>query len=108
MHKRVEYVIGLVALAVLVFGAFALPALSTATSAPTATSTAPPSTSAAPPTTTTTTTTVTITITSTSKPPPAPTNKDQCKHGGWKNFPQFKNQGDCVSFVATGGRNPAG
>jgi hypothetical protein len=37
---------------------------------------------------------------------PLPTIKDQCKHGGWKNFPQFKNQGDCVSFVATGGKNP--
>jgi len=25
--------------------------------------------------------------------------KDQCKQGGWRSFPQFKNQGDCVSFV---------
>jgi hypothetical protein len=34
--------------------------------------------------------------------------KDQCKNGGWKNFtsPAFKNQGDCVSYFATGGRNP--
>jgi hypothetical protein len=34
--------------------------------------------------------------------------KDQCKNGGWKNFtsPSFKNQGDCVSYFATGGRNP--
>lgn len=31
--------------------------------------------------------------------PPAPTSKDQCKHGGWRAFPQFKNQGACVSFV---------
>jgi hypothetical protein len=38
-----------------------------------------------------------------------PATKDECKNGGWRNFPQFKNQGDCVSFVATGGRNgPAG
>jgi hypothetical protein len=37
---------------------------------------------------------------------PLPTIKDQCKRGGWKNFPQFKNQGDCVSFVATKGKNP--
>lgn len=37
---------------------------------------------------------------------PPPTIKDQCKHGGWKNFPQFKNQGACVSSVATGGKNP--
>ena len=29
----------------------------------------------------------------------APTNKDQCKNDDWKNFPQFKNQGQCVSFV---------
>jgi hypothetical protein len=36
----------------------------------------------------------------------APTSKAQCMHGGWKNFPQFKNQGDCLSFVATGGKNP--
>jgi hypothetical protein len=31
-----------------------------------------------------------------------PTTKEQCKNGGWRNFPQFKNQGDCVSFVETG------
>jgi hypothetical protein len=30
------------------------------------------------------------------------TSKEQCKDGGWRNFPQFKNQGDCVSFVETG------
>ena len=35
---------------------------------------------------------------------PFPTSKDQCKNGGWRNFPGFKNQGDCVSFVATGGK----
>ena len=35
-----------------------------------------------------------------------PTSKAQCTQGGWKNFPQFKNQGDCMSFVATGGKNP--
>jgi len=29
----------------------------------------------------------------------APTSKDQCKNNGWKNFPQFKNQGQCVSSV---------
>jgi hypothetical protein len=35
-----------------------------------------------------------------------PTSKDQCKNGGWKTFtPAFKNQGDCVSFVATNGKN---
>ena len=31
--------------------------------------------------------------------PIGPTSKDQCKNGGWKGFPQFKNQGQCVSFV---------
>jgi DNA-binding beta-propeller fold protein YncE len=40
--------------------------------------------------------------------PPVPTSKDQCKDGGWRNFPQFKNQGDCVSHVATNGNNQAG
>jgi hypothetical protein len=31
----------------------------------------------------------------------------QCKHGGWKSFGTvFKNQGDCVSFFATRGKNP--
>jgi hypothetical protein len=31
-----------------------------------------------------------------------------CKNGGWQNFtsPAFKNQGDCVSFFATGEKNP--
>ena len=38
--------------------------------------------------------------------PRRPTSKDQCKNGGWHTFPVFKNQGDCVSFVATGGKNP--
>jgi hypothetical protein len=40
--------------------------------------------------------------------PPLPTSKDQCKKGGWRDFGVFKNQGDCVSFVATGGKNPPG
>ena len=39
------------------------------------------------------------------------TNKDQCKNGGWQTLFDnhgngFKNQGDCVSFVATKGKNP--
>jgi hypothetical protein len=44
-------------------------------------------------------------------PVTAPTSMDQCKNGGWKTFtsPSFKNQGDCVSYVATGGKNqPSG
>jgi hypothetical protein len=41
--------------------------------------------------------------------PPLPTSKDECKNGGWRNFPGFKNQGDCVSFVATKGKHsPSG
>jgi len=34
--------------------------------------------------------------------PNTPTDKDQCKNDGWRSFtnPTFKNQGDCVSFVA--------
>ncbi len=37
--------------------------------------------------------------------PPLPTSKDQCKNGGWRNYgDRFKNQGACVSFVATGKR----
>jgi hypothetical protein len=40
--------------------------------------------------------------------PPFPTSKDQCKNGGWRDFGIFKNQGDCVSFVATKGKNPPG
>lgn len=38
-----------------------------------------------------------------------PTDKAECKKGGWEQFtnPTFKNQGDCVSYVATGGRNAA-
>jgi hypothetical protein len=38
--------------------------------------------------------------------PPLPTSNDECKNGGWQTFGVFKNQGDCVSFVATGGKNP--
>jgi hypothetical protein len=35
-----------------------------------------------------------------------PTSKNACKHGGWKTFnhPAFKNQGQCVSYVAPHGR----
>ncbi len=41
-----------------------------------------------------------------------PLNVDDCKKGGWKTLVDssgnsFKNQGDCVSFVATGGKNLA-
>jgi len=41
-----------------------------------------------------------------------PTSTAQCKNGGWQNYTDangtsFKNQGDCVSYVATGGSNLA-
>jgi hypothetical protein len=39
----------------------------------------------------------------------APLGMTDCKGGGWQDFGVFKNQGDCVSYVATGGGNqPAG
>lgn len=34
-----------------------------------------------------------------------PSDLDQCKNGGWMTFGVFKNQGDCVSWIATVGRN---
>jgi hypothetical protein len=40
-----------------------------------------------------------------------PLTTTNCKNGGWATIaasPPFKNQGDCVSFVATGGKNPPG
>jgi hypothetical protein len=46
--------------------------------------------------------TVSTTVTFT---PNLPTSAAQCKNGGWQSFGKFKNQGDCVSYVATGGRN---
>ena len=54
----------------------------------------------------------TVALASTPPPPPTPTTADQCKHGGWQgltdtNGTLFKNQGDCVSFVATQGTNLA-
>jgi hypothetical protein len=40
---------------------------------------------------------------------PVPATKQDCKNGGWRNFGNFKNQGDCLSFVATKGENrPSG
>jgi hypothetical protein len=40
--------------------------------------------------------------------PPRPTSADQCKKDGWQAYGIFKNQGDCVSFVATNGKNQPG
>jgi len=36
----------------------------------------------------------------------APTSTDQCTNGNWRQFSMFKNQGDCVSYVASSGKNP--
>ena len=82
----------------------------TTTSGPTTTSTTP-TTTAAPTTTSTTTTTIaptttTIAPTTTTTLIAGLTSVDQCKKSGWETFGVFKNQGDCVSFVATGGSNP--
>ena len=40
-------------------------------------------------------------------PPTVPTTKEQCKDGGFANFPAlgFKNQGQCVAFVERGPKN---
>jgi len=56
---------------------------------------------------------VTATVNVTTPPNPVPKSANQCKGGGWQKLTdtagtQFKNQGDCVSFVATGGTNLAG
>ena len=40
--------------------------------------------------------------------PPLPTMPEQCKNGGWRTFGVFKSQGDCVSSIATKGKNPPG
>lgn len=41
----------------------------------------------------------------------SPSDKEKCKDGGWQRFTAspgpFKNQGDCVSYFATGGKNKA-
>lgn len=40
-------------------------------------------------------------------PTGVPLTKDECKNGGWMDFenPTFKNQGQCVSFVASEGKS---
>jgi hypothetical protein len=37
-----------------------------------------------------------------------PTTTEECQNGGWRNFGNFKTQGDCVSFVAAKGKNAPG
>lgn len=37
------------------------------------------------------------------------TTANGCKFDGWRNFGMFSNQGDCISYIATGGKNlPSG
>jgi hypothetical protein len=31
-----------------------------------------------------------------------PSTRSECKNGGWRNFPRFKNQGKCIAFVNYG------
>ena len=38
-----------------------------------------------------------------------PADKADCKKDGWESYGVFKNQGDCVSYLSTGGKNlPSG
>ena len=37
-----------------------------------------------------------------------PITTAECKNGGWETFGVFNNQGDCVSYVATSGKNEPG
>lgn len=58
------------------------------------------------------TTTYTVTLDYVVPSNPVATSADQCKQGGWQFLTdnlgnRFKNQGDCVSFVATKGKNKA-
>jgi hypothetical protein len=48
------------------------------------------------------------TFVSTSSGPCGPQTTDDCMKDAWQTFPGFKNQGDCVAFVATGGKNEPG
>ena len=79
----------------------------------TTTTVEPTTTTTVEPTTTTTvepTTTTTVEPTTTTTQPPVPTNEQQCRDQGWRNYPHlgFKNQGDCISYIRTQGRNEPG
>ena len=32
-------------------------------------------------------------------PDPVPTSVEDCKNGGWTNFPQFQSEAECIDFV---------
>jgi hypothetical protein len=61
-------------------------------------------------TTTTTSTTAPVPPVSptTTLPGGGPHTADDCKKGGWQRYGVFRNQGDCVSWVATHGKNEPG
>ena len=40
--------------------------------------------------------------------PILPATTEQCKNDAWKAYGVFKNEGDCVSFVETEGKNEPG
>lgn len=78
---------------------------------------ATPTVTGTPPANTPTVTGTPPATTATPTPTPAiggaPTSTEDCKNDGWRTFtnPRFKNQGDCVSYVASEGRaggNPKG
>jgi hypothetical protein len=46
--------------------------------------------------------------TSTTTTLPGPHTGNDCKNGGWERYGVFRNQGDCVSWVATHGKNEPG
>jgi uncharacterized protein with PIN domain len=37
--------------------------------------------------------------------PTLPASTEQCTRDAWRTFGVFKNEGDCVSYVATRGKN---
>lgn len=39
-------------------------------------------------------------------PAPTPTSKDQCLGDGWETFGMFANSGECMRYVAAGGKKP--
>jgi hypothetical protein len=46
-----------------------------------------------------------VVVTDVQPPTRTPTSKEQCRHGGWRAF-GFRNQGQCIAFVARGPKPP--
>ena len=36
-------------------------------------------------------------------PDPVPTSVEDCQNGGWRDFPQFQSEAECIDFVNSGG-----